>query len=62
MMTHQTLYNLANSLGILAMLTVVGYHFVAVNARYLAKNQKALTSECTPFTIPCYSIEYSAFL
>ncbi len=62
MITHQTLYNLANSLGILAMLTVVGYHFVAVNARYLAKNQKALINECTSFTIPYYSIEHSAFL
>ncbi|KAH7882940.1 hypothetical protein F5I97DRAFT_1930555 [Phlebopus sp. FC_14] len=35
---HQTLYNLANYLGALAMITVVAYHFVAVNARYLAKN------------------------
>ena len=40
MITHQTLYNLANSLGIFAMLTVVGYHIVAVNARYIAKNQE----------------------
>lgn len=40
-MTHATLYSLANSLGILAMLTVVGYHFVAVNARHLAKNGEA---------------------
>lgn len=38
MMSHQTLYNLANYLGALAMITVVAYHFVAVNARYLAKN------------------------
>ena len=37
MISHQTLYSLANSLGVLAMLTVVGYHFVAVNARYLEK-------------------------
>ncbi|KAJ3786050.1 hypothetical protein GGU10DRAFT_180653, partial [Lentinula aff. detonsa] len=37
-MTHATLYTLANSLGILAMLTVVGYHIVAVNARHIAKN------------------------
>jgi len=35
MITHQTLLMLANSLGILAMLTVVGYHVVAVNARYV---------------------------
>lgn len=35
-MSHNTLLALANSLGVLAMITVVGYHFVAVNARYLA--------------------------
>lgn len=40
-MTHATLYALANSLGILAMLTVVGYHIVAVNARHLVKNGEA---------------------
>lgn len=40
MITHQTLYNLANALGVLAMLTVVGYHFVSVNARHLAKKQR----------------------
>jgi hypothetical protein len=38
MITHQTLYATANILGVLAMITVVGYHFVAVNARYLSKN------------------------
>ena len=37
MITHATLYNLANGLGALAMITVVAYHFVAVNARYLLK-------------------------
>ncbi|KAJ7245166.1 hypothetical protein B0H12DRAFT_1235891 [Mycena haematopus] len=37
MISHQTLYSLANSLGVLAMATVVGYHFVAVNAKYLSK-------------------------
>lgn len=37
MISHNTLYNLANSLGVLAMLTVVAYHFVAVNAKHLAK-------------------------
>ncbi|KAJ6457168.1 hypothetical protein C8R47DRAFT_173078 [Mycena vitilis] len=31
MISHATLYSLANSLGVLAMVTVVGYHFVAVN-------------------------------
>lgn len=38
MITHQTLYNLANYLGALAMITVVAYHFVAVNARYISAN------------------------
>lgn len=38
MITHNTLYNLANGLGALAMVTVVAYHFVAVNARYLTKD------------------------
>ena len=38
MITHDTLYSLANSLGALAMITVVAYHFVSVNAKYLAKN------------------------
>ena len=41
MITHVTLYNLANSLGMLVMLTVVAYHFVAVNARHLAQNSNA---------------------
>ncbi|KAI0342435.1 hypothetical protein BDW22DRAFT_1484660 [Trametopsis cervina] len=36
MISHATLYNLANGLGALAMLTVVAYHFVAVNARSLS--------------------------
>lgn len=40
MISHQTLYTLANSLGILAMFTVVGYHIVAVNARYLEGDSK----------------------
>jgi hypothetical protein len=35
MITHATLYTLANALGTMAMVTVVAYHFVAVNARYL---------------------------
>ncbi|KAF8415066.1 hypothetical protein L210DRAFT_558831 [Boletus edulis BED1] len=35
--SHQTLYNLANYLGALAMITVVAYHFVAVNARHVAQ-------------------------
>ena len=39
MISHTTLYNLANGLGALAMLTVVAYHFVAVNARYLEQGR-----------------------
>ena len=38
MISHATLYNLANSLGMLAMFTVVLYHVVAVNARHLEKS------------------------
>ncbi|KAG7448903.1 uncharacterized protein BT62DRAFT_733657 [Guyanagaster necrorhizus] len=41
MMTHQTLYTLANALGILAMATVIGYHVVAVNSKYLSKNAQS---------------------
>ncbi|KAJ3746572.1 hypothetical protein DFH05DRAFT_963307 [Lentinula detonsa] len=48
-MTHATLYTLANSLGILAMLTVVGYHIVAVNARHIAKNGEGKEELCTSF-------------
>ncbi|KAJ6581312.1 hypothetical protein B0H19DRAFT_502039 [Mycena capillaripes] len=40
MISHATLYSLANSLGVLAMVTVVGYHFLAVNAKYLSKETK----------------------
>jgi len=36
MISHEALYNLANLLGLLAMVTVVGYHVIAVNARYLS--------------------------
>lgn len=35
MISAQTLYLLANILGILAMMTVIGYHAVVVNSRYL---------------------------
>lgn len=38
MISHNTLYSLANGLGALAMITVVLYHFVAVNSRYLSKD------------------------
>jgi hypothetical protein len=40
MISHLTLYYLANALGMLAMITVLGYHVVVVNARYLG-HQKA---------------------
>ncbi|KAE9405521.1 hypothetical protein BT96DRAFT_326772 [Gymnopus androsaceus JB14] len=55
-MTHATLYTLANSLGILAMLTVVGYHFVAVNARHLAKNIQicGLVTRCIQARVDIY--------
>ena len=36
MISHETLYNLANTLGFMAVLTVLAYHFVAVNGKYLA--------------------------
>lgn len=35
MITHATLYALANTLGSLAMVVVVAYHFLAVNAKYV---------------------------
>lgn len=41
MMSHATLYSLANSLGTLAMFTVVAYHFVSVNAKHIEKNANA---------------------
>lgn len=37
MITHDQLYSLANTLGALAMLTVVAYHFITVNAPHLSK-------------------------
>ncbi|TFK75653.1 hypothetical protein BDN72DRAFT_757375 [Pluteus cervinus] len=40
MISHNTLYGLANALGILAMFTVIGYHFVAVNAKYLGEEKR----------------------
>jgi hypothetical protein len=40
MISHQTLLTIANSLGMLAMLTVVGYHVVAVNARYIEQKKQ----------------------
>ena len=40
MISNATLYNLANGLGALAMLTVVAYHFVAVNSRYIAEERE----------------------
>ncbi len=38
MISHATLLTLANSLGLMAMVTVIGYHFVAVNAKHLTKD------------------------
>lgn len=38
MITHVTLYNLANNLGALSMFAVVLYHVVAVHAKYVSKN------------------------
>lgn len=43
MISHVTLYNLANGLGVLAMFTVVLYHAVAVNAKHVAKNVSGTT-------------------
>ncbi|KAH0831183.1 hypothetical protein J3R83DRAFT_13760, partial [Lanmaoa asiatica] len=39
--SQQTLYNLANYLGALAMITVLAYHFVAVNVRHIAGNSQS---------------------
>ena len=41
MITHDTLYSLANTLGTLAMCTVVVYHFIAVNAKYITRGSPA---------------------
>ena len=41
MISHDTLYALANSLGGLAVVTVVAYHFVAVNAKYVSRDVPA---------------------
>jgi len=41
MMTHDTLYALANTLGALAMCTIVIYHFIAVNAKYVTSRTAA---------------------
>lgn len=37
MISHETLYSLANSLGGLAVLAVVAYHVVAVNEKHLSR-------------------------
>jgi len=37
MITHDTLYSLANTLGSLAMCTIVVYHFIAVNSKYVTR-------------------------
>ena len=41
MISHETLYTIANTMGVLAVFTVVAYHFVAVNARHLAASGHA---------------------
>lgn len=38
MISHDTLYSLANTLGVLSMVAVVAYHFIAVNARHLSQD------------------------
>ena len=40
MMSHQTLYSLANALGILSMITAVSYHIISVNAEAMSKDYK----------------------
>jgi hypothetical protein len=37
MISHETLYNLANGLGSTAVLLAVAYHFLAVNAKELSR-------------------------
>lgn len=39
MISNQTLYTLANTLGVCAMLSVIAYHFLAVNAKYLGRQE-----------------------
>ena len=48
MNSHQTFYALANpqALGMLAVVTVLAYHFVAVNSRLLAHHHLSLA--CPP--------------
>ena len=41
MISHETLYNLANALGLCAVVTVLAYHFVAVNGRQMQKGSQA---------------------
>ena len=41
MITHETLYNLANVLGSVAVLLAISYHFVAVNAKSLSAGEGA---------------------
>ena len=39
-MSHDTLHMLANGLGLAAVFTIVCYHVVAVNARYIQSHHK----------------------
>jgi len=45
MITHGELYNLANTLGVLAMVTIVAYHVVAVNAKHMQEQRAQLSNK-----------------
>lgn len=45
MISHATLYSLANTLGVLAMVTAVGYHFIAVNEKHLTSGDDKKTKK-----------------
>lgn len=45
MITNSELYNLANTLGMLAMVTVVAYHVVAVNAKHMHEQRGQLSDK-----------------
>ena len=42
MITHEQLYSLANTLGWLAMLTIVGYHVIAVNGKQMSGGEQVI--------------------
>jgi len=37
MINHDQLFNLANALGVAAMIAVIAYHFIEVNGPHLSK-------------------------